>query len=99
MYFDGAVNQFRAGVEIILLTLEGEVVPIAKKLAFRVTNTEAEYEACALRMEALIALGMIEVKIFRDSILVINQTTEKWELKEQHLRPYLSHLQQLALSF
>ena len=99
MYFDGAIDQFEGGVRIILLTPEGKVVPIAKKLAFRVTNNKAEYEACALRMEALIALGMIEVKIFMDSILVINQTTEKWELKEQHLRPYLSRLQKLALSF
>ena len=86
MYFDGAVNQFRAGVEIILLTLEGEVVPIAKKLAFRATNNEAEYEVCALIIKALIALGVTEVEIFGDLMLVINQTIEEWE-----------HLQQLAL--
>ena len=72
MYFDGAVNQFGVGVEIILLTPEGKVVLIAKKLAFRVTNNKAEYEACALRMEALIALGVTEVKIFGHSMLVIN---------------------------
>ena len=52
-------------------------MPIAKKLAFRVTNNEAEYEACALGMEALIALGVTKVKIFRDSMLVINHTTEE----------------------
>ena len=72
---------------------------IAKKLAFRVTNNKAKYKACALGMEALIALGVTEVKIFRDSMLVINQTTEEWDLKEQHLKSYLSHLQCLALSF
>ena len=99
MYFDGAVNQFRAGIEIILLTPEGEVVPIAKKLAFRVINNEAEYEACILGMEALIAMGVIEVDIFGDSMLVINQAIEEWELKEQHLKPYLNHLQNLTLSF
>ena len=48
MYFDRAVNQFRAGVGIILLTPKGEVVPIAKKLAFKIMNNEAKYEACAL---------------------------------------------------
>ena len=56
MYFDGVVNHFGAEIEVILLTLEGEVVPIAKKLAFRVINNEVEYEACALGMEALTAL-------------------------------------------
>ena len=69
---DGAVNQFGAGIRIILLTPEGEVVPIAKKLAFKVTNNEAECEACILEMEALIALGVTEVEIFGDSMLVIN---------------------------
>ena len=68
------------------------MVPIAKKIAFRVTNNEAEYEACALGMEALTALGVTKVEIFGDSMLVINQATEEWKLKEQHLRPYLSHL-------
>ena len=50
-------------------------------------------------MEALIALGVTKVKIFGDSMLVFNHTIKEWELKEQHLRPYLNHLQQLALSF
>ena len=50
-------------------------------------------------MEALIALEVTEVEIFGDSILVINQTIEEQDLKEQHLKPYLNHLQQLALSF
>ena len=77
MYFDGAVYQFGAGIEIILLTPEGEVVPIAKKLAFKVTNNEAEYEACILGMEALITLGVTEVEIFGDSMLVINQAKEE----------------------
>ena len=99
MYFDGAVNRFGVGIRVILLTPKGEVVPISKKLAFRVTNNEVEYEACALEMEALIALGVKKVKIFGDSMLVINKRTEEWKLKEQHLRPYLSHLQQLVLSF
>ena len=77
MYFDGTVNQFRAGIRVILLTPEGEVVPIAKKLAFRVLNNKAEYKACALGMEALIVLGVTEVEIFEDSMLVINQVVEE----------------------
>ena len=75
------------------------MVPITKKLAFRATNNEAEYEACTLGMEALIALRVTEVEIFEDSMLVINQATKELDLKEHYLKPYLSHLQQLALSF
>ena len=67
-------------------------MPIAKKLAFRVINNAAEYEACTLGMEALIALEVIEVEIFGDSMLVINQTMEESYMKEQYLKPYLNHL-------
>ena len=43
MYFNGAVNQFGAGIKVIMLTPENKVIPIAKKLTFRVMNNEAEY--------------------------------------------------------
>ena len=53
MYFDGAVNNNGAGVEIILITLEWEMIPMAKRLEFKVTNNQAEYEACIFGLEAL----------------------------------------------
>ena len=28
-----------------------------------------------------------------DSMLVINQVTDEWDLKESYLKPYLEHLQ------
>ena len=40
-------------------------------------------------MEALIALKVMKVEILGDSILVINQATDEWDLKE----PYLEHLE------
>ena len=62
-------------------------------------NNEAEYEACVMGMEVLIVLKVMEVKILGDSILVINQATNEWDLKEPYLKPYLEHLQQLGQSF
>ena len=61
-----------------MLTPENKVIPIVKKLAFRVTNNEAEYEACVMGIEVLIALKVTEVEILGDSILVINQATNEW---------------------
>ena len=46
MYFNRAINQFGAGVGVILIKLKGEVIPIAKRLNFKVKINEAEYEAC-----------------------------------------------------
>ena len=45
LYFDGAVNNRGAGLEVILITPEGETIPMAKKFDFKVTNNMAEYVA------------------------------------------------------
>ena len=57
MFFDGAVNSKRAGVGVILVTPEGEMIPMAKKLEFGVTNNQAKYEACIFGLESLRSMG------------------------------------------
>ena len=44
-------------------------------------------------MKALMALKVTQVEILGDSMLVINQATDEWDLKELHLKSYLEHLQ------
>ena len=75
-----------------MLTPENKVIPIVKKLAFWFTNNKAKYEACVMGMEALIALKVTEV-VLGDSILVINQATNEWDMKEPHLKSYLEYLE------
>ena len=41
LYFDGAVNNRGAGLGVILIMPEGETIPMAKKLDFKVTNNMA----------------------------------------------------------
>ena len=57
MYFDGAVNSKGAGIGVILVTPGGEMIPMAKKLEFEVTNNQAEYEACIFGLESLRDMG------------------------------------------
>ncbi|XP_030958932.1 uncharacterized protein LOC115980864 [Quercus lobata] len=70
IYFDGAVNQCRNGIGVLLITPEGSHIPLAIELNFEATNNMAEYEACIAGMEAL-ELGVKEAKVFGDSTLVI----------------------------
>ena len=53
MYFYGAVNSRGAGISVILISPEGEMIPMAKRLEFEVTNNQSEYEACIFGLEAL----------------------------------------------
>ena len=53
MYLYGVVNCKRAGIGIILISPEVEMIPMVKRLEFEVTNNQAEYEACIFGLEAL----------------------------------------------
>ena len=73
MYFDGAVNYKGAGIGVIIVTPEGEVLPLAKRLMFLVTNNIVEYEACIFGLETLVALRVRDVEVYGDSMVVIRQ--------------------------
>ena len=53
MYFDGSMNQYGDGIEVLLITPEGSHIPLVVKLNFKATNNMAEYEVCIAKMEAL----------------------------------------------
>ena len=71
MYFDGALNQYRNGIGVLLITLDGSHMPLVVKLNFEATNNMAEYEACNTGMEALRELRVKEAEVFGDLTLVI----------------------------
>ena len=71
MYFNGVVNSRGADIGVILISPEGEMIPMAKRLEFEVINNQAEYEACIFRLKALWNAGVGELIVYRDSMLVI----------------------------
>ena len=99
MHFDGAVNSRGAGIGVILITPDGEMIPMAKKLDFEVTNNQAEYEAFIFGLEALRNVGEKNVIVYGDSMLVIKQASKEWEVKEHRLRLYWDYLATLSLCF
>ena len=99
MHFDGAVNSRGAGIGIILITPDGEMIPLAKKLDFKVINNQVEYEACIFGLEALRNVGAENVTVYGDSMLVIKQASKEWEVKEERLKPYNGYLKTLMKGF
>ena len=99
MYFDGAVNQYKNGIGVLLTTPDGSHAPLAIKLNFKETNSIAEYETCIAGMEALWELGVNEAEVFGDSTLVLAQAQKLWKVKEEHLKPYQQYLEDLTKTF
>ena len=99
MYFDGVVNQYGNGIEILLITLEESHIPLAIKLNFEATNNKVEYEACISGMEVLWELGVKEAEVFGDSTLNIAKAQKLRMVKEEHLKPYEQYLEDLTKTF
>ena len=72
---------------------------MAKKLNFKVTNNMAEYEACIYGVEVALAAGAKNLLVYRDSLLVISQANEEWEVKEERLKLYNGYLKTLKKGF
>ena len=77
LYFDGASNQSRFGIGILLISPQGDHIPRSVRLAFfdhhRLTNNIVEYEACITGLETALDIGVRELEIHGDSNLVIQQ--------------------------
>ena len=75
LYFDGTANQSRFGIGILLISPQGDHIPISNWLTFsdhhRLKNNIVEYEACITGLEIALDLGVRQFKIHGDSNLVI----------------------------
>ena len=73
VWFDGALNALGHRVGEALLSLDDQCIPFTARLGFDCMNNMAEYEACALRVQAAIDFGFKRLKVYGDSALVIHQ--------------------------
>ena len=72
---------------------------MAIKLNFEATNNMVEYEACVVRIEVLLELGVKEAEVFGNSTLVIAQVQKLWKVKEEHMKPYQQYMKDLTKIF
>jgi ribonuclease HI len=99
MYFDGAANQYGYRIGVLLVAPNGSQIPLSVKLNFSATNNVAEYEACILSLEALLAIKVQEVEVYGDLALIISEAQKIWKAKEEHLKPYQAYVEKLAKRF
>ncbi|XXG76829.1 hypothetical protein AAC387_Pa08g1107 [Persea americana] len=88
MYFDGALNQNGKGVGVVLLSLEGVVIPMAYKIGFLATNNTMEYEALLTGLREAQDLGVEKLRVFGDSKVVISQIAGEWKVSALKLAHY-----------
>ena len=99
MYVDGAANQRRSRVEIVVTSPKGIIIENSLRLGFSATNNEAEYEALLEGMTMVQRMGARIVEIFSDSRLVVGQVKGELEARDVRMQDYLSQVRHLQLGF
>ncbi|KAL1333382.1 hypothetical protein AAHE18_11G096500 [Arachis hypogaea] len=90
LYFDGSRHKGGVGIGILIISPSGEPSKFLFELNYSCSNNEAEYEALIMGLELLLERGVKNVKIFRDSQLVVRQVSLEYRCVSENLRKYFN---------
>ncbi|CAN6700235.1 unnamed protein product [Malus baccata var. baccata] len=96
LYFDGSYTQKASRAGIVIINPQGIHHYYSFLLDYQTsTNNRAEYEALIIGLEILMELGAIEVEVFGDSELVINQLNGDYKCRHITMAGYYLAVTQL----
>ncbi|XP_059635709.1 uncharacterized protein LOC132277883 [Cornus florida] len=90
LMFDRSSTADGAGAGIVIISPAGRKASFSFFLDFKCSNNQAEYEALIIGLEILIEMAVRDVKILRDSNLVLSQISEDFNCLSWQLRPFHS---------
>ncbi|CAL1401743.1 unnamed protein product [Linum trigynum] len=85
LFVDGAAGKGGAGAGIVIETPTGVVHEISHRFLELKTNNVAKYEALLSGLKIAVNMGASQLHIYSDSLLVVNQVLESYEVKEEAL--------------
>nr|PZN05566.1 MAG: ribonuclease H [Bacillota bacterium] len=101
IYVDGASrgNPGDAGIGIVMLNEDGNVVKEICDYIGQTTNNIAEYTALVTAMKEAIEVGCEEIEVFSDSELMVKQIKGEYQIKNEGLKRLYSQVSQLMKEF
>lgn len=83
----------------VIYDMEDNVVKKSSAYLGVTTNNQAEYQGLLVGLEAALELGIKELEVYMDSLLVINQVQGIWKLKNAELVPHHTAIRKLIPQF
>ncbi|XP_074304069.1 uncharacterized protein LOC141638561 [Silene latifolia] len=99
LYIDGASNARGAGVGLVLWSPKGDMIVQVVRCQFKATNNEAEYEALILGMQMALGLKVRNLRMFSDSLLVVNHVNNEYVARDSKMIAYLKIATKQKLKF
>ena len=87
---DGAANQRRSGVELVIISPIKIILEKSLRLGFSAINNEVEYKSLLVGMTMVQKMEGKTVEMFSDSRLVVGQVEGKLEAKDLRMQEYLN---------
>jgi ribonuclease HI len=70
-----------------------------RQMHFPASDSAAEYEALLHGLRIAMALGICQLKVLRDSLLIMNQVNKEWSCLDDKLLLYCQELHKLENNF
>ena len=99
MFFDEAARREGAGVGVVFVSPQWQILLYSFSLSELCVNNVAEYQALIIGLQMAIEMGISQLEIFGDSKLVINQILEQYDVKKENLVPYCKYAKKLVANF
>ncbi|KAL0394926.1 UNVERIFIED_CONTAM: hypothetical protein Slati_4458800 [Sesamum latifolium] len=95
MLFDGAARSDGVAAGIVFISPEQQVLTYSIVLSELCSNNVIEYQALVIDFQMDLEMGFIEIEVYCDSKLIINQLLNIYEVKKDNLVTFFwqaSHL-------
>ncbi|XP_074352110.1 uncharacterized protein LOC141691272 [Apium graveolens] len=99
LHFDGASKTKSSGACLVVQSPDDFMIEYALKLDFPTTNNEAEYEALIDNLGLARAVRAKNLKVCRDSRLVVAQVNGEFEAKDDSMAKYLRVVKGILTQF
>jgi ribonuclease HI len=99
MYFDGSLKLERVGAEVLLISAKGEQLKYVLQIFWKVSNSEAEYESLLDGLRLAISLGIKQLLVYGDSVVVINQVNKSWDRNKENMDAYCLEVRKIENKF
>jgi ribonuclease HI len=99
IFFDEASSSEGVGAVVVFVSPCQETISLSYKLEFETTNNVAEYEALVLGLRVAKDMGIMEVEVFRDVELIVQQVKNAYRAKHPWLRSYKNEVWDLIDNF
>jgi ribonuclease HI len=101
IYTDGGAdpNPGPGAIGVVIKNDQGETIATISEGVGRVTNNQAEYMAVIAALEKALSLGITEVVMRADSLLVVSQLNGNYKVRNARMKPLYEKVTELVNRF